>query len=305
MATDRRIGLLLLAPVVAALVFSWTRLLGELDDTPRDEDYVAARQVLEENGFDRTTDALVILPPWSLRPLTVLGDLEPISGDDIAGQPLHRYARLWALVEPDADEERAPLVARRGEPAFGRRVGRLVVERYDLPPPSVLFDPSAHLADARIRVRCLDCAAGADEPVTCDVPVKGGVSCGREGWQRVTRQWLLVSENGDRAVWSHPPAAGRRLEIEWSDVPLGDSVVVRAGFTRDGADRAAAPVRLRVLVDGEVVGTVTRKPAFSFHADVVDTSRFAGRRGTLAFYIDTDDNGASYFAWDATVVRSP
>lgn len=302
MGTDRRIGVLLLLPVMAAVVFSWTRLVSEMDDVPRDEDYVAARRVLEEAGFEPGQDALVILPPWSLRPLAVLGDLEPISGDDIADQPLHRYARLWALVEPDAEEERDPLVARRGEPAWSERVGRVVVERYDLPPPSVLYDLSAHLEDAHIRVSCERCA---EAPVACDVPMRGGVSCGREGWQRVTREWLLVSENADRAVFSHPPAPGRRLEIEWSDVPLGDSVVVRAGFTRDGADRAQAPVRLRVVVDGEVVGEVTRRPAFSFHADVVDTSRFSGRRGTLAFVIDSDDNGASYFAWDATVVRAP
>lgn len=296
MIRDRRIGLLLALPVLAAIVFSWTRLVLELGDVPRDEDYVAARRVLLDEGFDGTKDALVLLPPWSLRPLQVMGDLDPISGDDIADKPLHRWARLWAVVEPDAEKEHDPLVARRGHPSWTKPVGRLVVERFDLPAPSVLYDLRAHLADAKVAL----VHDGAAEP--CTRPVRGGVSCGKEGWQRVTREWLLVSENADDAVWSHPPPAGDRLEIEWTNVPLGHAVVVQAGFTRDGADKARAPVRLRVLVNGELAGTVTRKPAFAFHTDVVDTSRFAGSTGTLTFAVDTDDNSSAHFAWDATVV---
>jgi hypothetical protein len=297
---DRRIGILLLAPLALAIAFSWARLFAELDDVPRDEDYLTARRLLEEHGFDEVRDALVILPAWSLRPLTVMGDLDPLSGDAIAARPLHRWARLWAIVEPDAERDRAALVSRRGAPGLTLASGRLTIERFDLPPPSVVYDLSGRLAEARVAVVSDGVAGGGRTP--CAIPIRDGVSCGREGWLRVQRQWLLVSENGDRAVWSHPPAPGERLEIEWSDVPIGESIVVRAGFTRDGADRARAPVRLRVLVDGELAGTVTRKPAFSFHADVVDTERFAGRRATVTFAIDAGENGAAFFAWDATVL---
>lgn len=298
-------GLLLLAPLLAAVAFSWTRIIAETDDVPRDADYLAARQILDDpripgGPFDRSRDALVILPPWSLRPLMVLGDLAPVTGDAIADRPMHRWARLWAIVEPDADAERGALIARRGPPTFSREAGRLAVERWDLPPPSVSYDLAARLSDASVRV------AGGEGDVPCDQPVRRGDvvgwSCAQAGL-RVTRERLLVSENADDAVWAAPPPAGARLEITWPNVPVGSAIVVTAGFTREGADKAKAPVRLRVLIDGELAGTVQRKPAFLFATDVVDTARFAGRSAAVVFAIDSEDNTAAQFAFDAMVVR--
>ncbi len=301
--THRRLGIVLASPLLLALAFSWVRLAGALFDVPSDEDYVVARKILDEAGFDRQRDALVILPPWSLRPLKTVGDLDPISGDDIAHRPLHRYARLWALVEPGAERDHRTLVERRGAPAFSRKAGRVTVERFDLPAPSVVYDLREHIGDASVRI-----VDDSDVAEPCTIPIDGGVSCGREPWQRVNRAWLLVSENADDAVWSHPPPRGKRLEISWKDVPIGSAVVVQAGFLREGADAAKAAVRLRVLVDGEVAGTVIRKPealggTFSFYADVVSTAQFQGRTATLTFVVDTDDNASAHFAWDATVVR--
>jgi hypothetical protein len=290
---ERRLGLVLLAPLIAALVFSYVRLIAALDDVPADDDYVQARAILERQGFQRGDDALVILPPWSLRPLTVVGDLDPISGDALAEQPLHRYARLFALVEPGAEPMLASLRARRGAPAAVERAGRVRIERYDLPGPRAGYDFRAKIEDAEVRV----------DGALCDRRVRGGFACDpREAWQRVTREWLLVSENADLAVWSHPPSRGKKLQIAWRAVPMGSQIVIRAGHTRDGAARARAPVRLAVWVDGERVDVVVRKPRFSFDTDIIDTHRFAGRIADVTFEIDTDDNSGNQFAWDAYVV---
>jgi hypothetical protein len=303
---------LLLVPLAAAVVFSWVRLIAEPFDVPRDDDYVRASALLRSEGFDRARDALVILPPWSLRPLTHVADLDPLSGDAIADRPLHRWARLWALVEPDADQERNALLARRGPPSWSRAVGRVVVERWDLPPPSVSYDLAARLVDARVRVVGGDDAATecSRAPGALD-PNEAWWRCGDAHRQRVRREWLHVSENADLAIYAHPPARGARLELSWDGVPVGQSVVVTAGFTRDGADPATgakAPVRVRVLVDGELAGTVSRARAFLFATDVVDTARFAGRTATVTLAIDSegsDDNAAAHFALDAYVVGAP
>lgn len=285
--------------LVAAVVFSWARLIAESNDVPRDEDYVAARQILDTEGFDRDRDALVILPPWSLRPLVAVGDLEPICGDAIADRPMHRWARLWAIVEPDADDPRQALVARRGPPAFSREAGRVVIERWDLPAPSVTYDLAAHLADASVRVVgdgvSNDCVRRSD--------ARGGWTC--PGAQRVTREHLLVTDNADLAVMAAPPTAGSRLEIAWPSVLAGSDVIVTAGFTRDGADKAKVPVRLRVLIDGELAGMVVRSPALLFATDVIDTAGFVGRTVSVTFAIDSDDNNAAPFAFDAYVVNAP
>lgn len=287
--TDRGVAVVLLAPVLLALAWSWPKLIAAPLHVPRDEDYVAARRHLEDQGFDRGRDALAIMPPWSLRPLTALGDLEPIAGDGLAEQPLHRYARLFVLVEPDADEAHQALVRRLGPPAARAEAGRVVVERFDLPAPTVRFDLRAHLPEAEVIL--------GGKP--CLQPARGGVSCGGEWWRRVTREWLLVSENADDAVWSHPPPRGQDLEIVWPRVAMGDLLVVRAGFTREGADQAQAPVRLSVFVDGERVGQVVREPAFAFTTTELDTSVYSGRMAALRMVIDTEDNTGARFAWDA------
>lgn len=290
--TDRAAATALVAPLLAALVFSWLRLLGAGCHVPEEADYLAALRALEGQGFARGRDALAVLPAWSLRPLRVLGDLDPISGDALADQPLERYARLFVLLEPDGEQAFASVRARHGEPAAMERFGRVQLARWDLPAPSVRYDFRARVADATVTM-------GA---APCDREVRGGVSCGGEPWRRVTREWLLVSENADDAVWSHPPPRGERLEIAWDAVPLGDTLVVRAGFTREGADQARAPVRMRVLADDVELGVVVRAPAFAFAVSRIDTRAVAGRVARVRFLIDTDDNNGARFAWDAFAV---
>ncbi|MBI1945912.1 MAG: hypothetical protein HYS27_09460 [Deltaproteobacteria bacterium] len=290
--TDRAVATALLAPLLLALALSWSRLLGAGCHVPHDGDYFEARRVLEAQRFTRGTDALAVLPPWSLRPFTVLGDLEPISGDALADQPLQRYARLFVLVEPDAEDDHDALVARLGAPAAVEQVGRVVVERWDLPPPSVTFDFRARLAEATVTL-------GRER---CDQPVRGGVGCGGDRRLRVTREWLLVSENADDAVWSRPPPRGQTLEIAWDAVPLGEALLVRAGFTRDGADRARAPVRVTVWADDVEVGRVVREPAFAFTTSRLDTHALLGTSARVRFVVDTDDAEGADFAWDAIAV---
>ncbi|MCC7073263.1 MAG: hypothetical protein IT383_18230 [Deltaproteobacteria bacterium] len=290
--SDRAAATALIAPLVAALLFSWLRLLGAGCHVPDDADYQAARRVLEGQGFTPTTDALAVLPPWSLRPLTVLGDLDPISGDALAEQPLERYARLFVLLEPDGDDAFAAVCARHGEPVALERAGRVAVARWDLPPPSVRFDFRAHLAEATVTMG----------DAACEREVRGGHGCGGESWRRVTREWLMVSENADDAVWSHPPPRGETLAIAWDAVPLGDTLVVRAGFTREGADQARAPVRMRVFADDVELGQVTRAPAFAFIVTRLDTRAFVGTQARVRFVIDTEDNDGARFAWDAIAI---
>jgi hypothetical protein len=227
-----------------------------------------------------------------------MGDLDPISSDHLDERPLQRHARLFVLVEPDADDAHSALVKRLGAPTWSTQVGRVVVERFDLHQPPVTFDFRAHLLDAHVRV---DGRNGSS--VVCDIPMQRGLRCrSRPEWLRVQRQWLLVSENADDVVWSHPPPRGERLVLAWDDVPMGDGIVVRAGHTREGADQAKAPVRLHVLVNDEEAGVVTRAPKFHFASDVIDTHRWSGTNARVSFAIETDDDGANHFAWDATAI---
>lgn len=285
----------LLLPVLAAGLFSLTRIALESDDVPADEDYAAAALVIDGWGFDEARDAVTVLPPWSLRPLKVLKKYRPISGDDLAMRPLDRYARLFVVVEPDAEPHLGPLLARLGAPSASEERGRVEVLRFDLGSKRARYDFAAELKAARVVVR------GQEDDVTvCDRPTKGGLACrGAKGWQRVTREHLLVSENGQQVVWSHPPPPGKVLEMTWDDVPLSDVLVFSGGHTRAGSDAARAAVDVEVLVDGEPLASLRYPPRFGFEATRLDTKRFAGQKKTVTFRVSSDDHGKNHWAFDA------
>lgn len=293
-AADRLWAAGLLLPVVAAGIFSLARIALESDDVPHDEDYVEAAAVIEQWGFAED-DALSVLPPWSLRPHKVLKRFSPISGDALASRPLERYARLFVVVEPDAEPYLRPLVQRLGAPAASERRGRVEVLRFDLAQKSVVFDFADELRKAEIVVRRAE-----GETTACDRPTKGGLACrGGKTWQRVTREHLIVSENSQHVVWAHPPARGEVLEMTWRDVPLSDVLVFAGGHTRSGADAARANVDVEVLIGGEPLAELTYPPRFSFDATRLDTTRFRGQQQDVTFRVSTDNHGKNHWAFDA------
>ena len=162
------------------------------------------------------------------------------------------------------------------------------------------YDFRAGIADAAVRVE----GTNGEPSVACTLPtgrrfVHGAVCPG--GTVRATREWSLVSENADDAIFAHPPPRGQSLTVTFSNVPLGQAIVVRAGHTRSGADRAQAPVYLRVRVGDAVVGDVERAPAFAFRTDVIDTMAWQGQTKTVQFELSTQNDVGQDFAFDAFV----
>jgi hypothetical protein len=294
---DGVVAAALLLPVVAGAIFSLARLSAEGGQVPRDVDYQAAAAQLEAEGFDVEQDALAVLPPWSLRPLVHTKRFSPIGSDALAERPLHRWRRLFALVEPDAAPHLDPLIAKIGAPASEQRYGVVRLLRWDLTGPRATFDFRARLRDAKVRI-----TRDGSEAVACDGWNGREWRCpGRKRWERVESAWHLVSENGQRVVWSHPPGRGEAWEISWDDVPLGDGVVLRAGHTRDGADGAGGPVVVEVWLDDEQVGEATIPPRFDFRSYVFDTPAKKGAKGRVTVRIHADAPGRQHFAWDGWV----
>lgn len=296
---DRAWAVGLLAPVVLAGLFSLVRIALETDDVPRDEDYAAAAAVVEGWGFDTRTDAVAVLPPWSLRAHQALKGFEPISGDALHERPLERYVRLFVVVEPDPGRILGLLEERLGAPAARERRGRVEVLRFDLGERRVVYDFAAELASAEVVV-----TDDGAEVMRCDRPTRRGFACsGGKAWQRVTREHLLVSENSQLAVWAHPPPDGQVLELHWRDVPLGDVLVFSAGHTRAGADDARAPVEVEVVVGEEVLATLSYPPRFSFEATRLPTPKLAGERRDVTFRVHTEHSGKNHWAFDAFTAK--
>jgi hypothetical protein len=292
---DRLWAAALLLPLVFGGLFSLARFTLEGHDVPRDEDYEAAAAVVRGWGFVSGEDALAVLPAWSLRPHKVLKAFAPIASDGLAAQPLERYGRLFVVVEPDAGRYTRPLTARLGAPAAEEQRGRVRVLRFDLGGPRVRYDFSARLADAEISI-----LRGDEVLSRCDLAAPGGRRCaGRKPWMRVTREWLHVSENGQPAVWAHPPPAGEVLSLTWRQVPLAEHIVFRGGHTRSGSESALAAIHVEVRVDGEVLEILRFPPRFSFELSRVDTGRFSGKTADVSFLVRSENDGKNHWAFDA------
>lgn len=302
---DGLLALLLLGPVILGSVFSLGALTLETRDVPRDEDYRPLAEALRQSGFDPKVDRLAILPAWSLRPLVTLKAFPWISGDHLWERPLHRVRDLYVVKEPDGE---GALHALRGRLGVGERLapaesfptGRVELYRFETGGRTVKDDLGERIHGAEVRL------VKGTETTTCTTRRANGWGCpGRKDWQRVTRQRLLVSENGEVALWAHPAPAGEVLEVTWPDAQLGDVLVVEAGPTRTGASWGKAPVRVRVMVGGELVASFERDQTFRYRAELIDTSRVAGTTAPVTVAIDTRDNGKNHFAFDVYTASAP
>ncbi len=325
-------GVLLVVPTVLAALGALLFDLRESADRPTDDDLAAAAATVR--GAITDDDAIVVAPPWSLRPLIPLGPLaaraRPADGPWDA-LTAGRFARVFVIAEPDAE----PWLADRPLLTDAHQLGRyhdtvvLLIDSH-----VARFDARAQLGSAVVSLGDTDVAASAVVCTAITRGVNGGVRCaGQPSFVRVAREWALVTENGADVVFAHPPPAGQYLEVAFSDVELGNELVVAAGHTRVGAERAdpvEGAVRVVVAVDDVVVATLVRRPSFfvephrralknvfvnadnnagrvadlddsehGFRVDHVDTTAFSGPGRRLTFSISTDAEANNDFAFDA------
>lgn len=337
-------GLLLLAPMVVAGVVAGALAIADRvrPDRPGDLTLAAAADTVRQAVRTSTRSpaehdtVVVVAPPWSMRPLQALGSLAartiPADGAwDVLVDG--RFRRVVVVAEADAAPwlDR-PLMA-RARPLSHHAIDGGPIDVLVIDGAAARFDARSALDTASIRV-----VDAADDAAPCERRGRGvgaGFRCVGAPAVRVQREWALVSENGADVVFASPPPAGRRLEITYADVELGDVLVVAAGHTRFGSERAD-PVRgavtVDVVVDDDVVATLVRRPSFfvephrrglrerfvnatangnrvadiavtdrGFHAERLDTARFAAGTHRLAFVIRTDDDSNNHFAFDAFV----
>ncbi|MBM4282018.1 MAG: hypothetical protein FJ137_15085 [Deltaproteobacteria bacterium] len=299
---------LLLLPLACAVVASLALLVAEADDVPADDDLAAAcAHAARAAGDD---GAIVVLPPWTLRPLAALGPAAArvVGGDGPAAALLPgRFPRVVAVVEPDAAPW-LPALAGLGAPRSAQRFGAVDVLVFDGGGPA-RFDLLTALPGARVDVDGRPCTTPLERGA-----VRGHGCEGDDAGLRVTREHALVSESGRLVVRVPEPRPGARVALRFDDVALGDTLVVAAGHTRAGAERGRAMI-VDVVVDDAVVASLRRAPSFfvepsraalraafvrppaedgeGFRATVIDTRRLGGGAHRLALVVRAAaDDGA-------------
>ncbi len=281
----------MLGPVALAALFAVVRLGLETADVPADDAYPALYAALAADGFDAGQDAIAVFPAWSLR-AWVDAPVRPISSDVLSEDDLLRYRRVYLVVEPDPSDEHERFVAQRGPGELVHEGGRLRLVRYALSGPRVVYDFREHLQDAVIEIQ----DRSGETQVVCTDVIALGVHCdGRKEWQRLTREWRLVTENGREVMWAHPPKKPERLVVKYPGAGA-QTLSVGWGFTRTGSEKKDAPVHFTVRVGDEVVLDESVPRAFRFRQKTVR----AAQPGPVTFEIWAEQSNArAHFTFDA------
>jgi hypothetical protein len=289
---------LVVLPLLTSAVVDLVLLAREQGHVPLEAEYLTVRDAVLKDGFALSTDVIAVLPAWSLRPHVALKEIPMITGDLLWEQPFDRFRRVYILTERDGEDALERVRAASQPMTRVMETRAIALWRVDVGGPFVTTDFSRDLARADVRI------VDAEDSVltTCAEPVRGGFRCsGRKPWQRVTRERALVTENGDDVVWAHAPPKGEIVEVRYTDVTLGDSVVLRAGHTRTGADKARAPVDIEVRFENVTLFQRSVSPLFHFATDRIDTRAQKGTRGMLTLRIRTVDESSQHFAFDGFV----
>ncbi len=253
----------------------------------------------------REDDLVVAAPEWADPVLReAAGDLVDLAG---AGRSdTAAYARLWVV---SIRGHRAPETP-EGPPEASQDFGRVRVERWLLPAPSVLYDFVEHVGDARVSRR----ERGADVPcrrVTSMGQTQGGLSNGPiEGAPRHLcdpgRDWLWVGATttmdlelrGRRCVSQHPQGP-EPIVTSYDEVPLGEAVVLHGGLWwererwRNGGD-----VEVVIRLDGEEIGRATHHDGDGWkrmEASIPEERR--GGRGTVSVEVSAESPDLRAFCW--------
>ena len=290
----------------AVLAIGLVEILGqvviEARVAPRTEWQEALAGVREEW---REGDAIVVAPLWA-DPL-----LREAAGDLVdramAGHSdLAAYDRLWVVSIRGHRSDEAP----EGAPELTRDVGRVRVERWDLPTPSVLYDFVAHVGEAHVTRR----ANGQDlacRTVSSMGSTQGGLSNGPiEGAPRhlcdPSQPWLWVGATttmdlelrGRHCVSQHAQGSDP-ITTSYDDVPLGRAIVLFGGVWwererwRNGGD-----VEVVVRLDGEEIGRMTHHDGDGWkRMEAAVPEARVGTRGRVSVDVMAADPMFRAFCW--------
>jgi hypothetical protein len=289
-AAARRAGsLAVLSIVLLALVETAVALIAPGRAPTQADWHEAARQV--RAGF-QPGDLVVTAPAWADQILRVhLGDLIP---DDVAGRlDDDRFGRVWEISQRGASAPEAG----RGTVVLQRQIGRLTLRRVERAPETVDYDFVARWADAKVSRRDT-----FGPGVTCRNTGER-IQCPDVGYNFVRRQIVEV-DTRLRAALLAQPVPNAAVVVEFSQVPLGRSLVLGAGLHNVWMRKeAAGPVDIRVVVGDRIDVTYTIRNEDGWKRERIDTSELARQIVPVRFEITSPSPYARHFAFAAEARR--
>jgi len=237
-------------------------------------------------------DLVVFAPAWADQiGRAHLGDVVSV---EMAGRSdADRYARVWevSIRSARAPETTAAHLAR------ATQHGKVRVALYDKPAAPLIWDFTAHADEARVTQTS---GPGRMSATPCYGDVTNGWRC---AGSRVERRTLEIDYRPRRGLLV--PADGSRVtDVGFTEVPLGDTLVVYAGihdyYARKNADGL---VDFAVTIDGQERLRARVGNADGWRRFDIDTRRFAGTRHTVSFAVSAANPAWRNFGFHAEARR--
>lgn len=309
--------MLLVIVALSALTETVAHFL-EVARVPAPADYVDALAFVHTEWQEH--DAITSAPRWNDPNVrAAAGDLVD---DRMAGRSdLAAYARLWQISIRGARADDAPPEA----PTLSQLFGRVRVERWDLPAPTVTYDFTDHVAEAQAYRQ----NGGADETTCRTIASRGAAPGGLAAGPQTTPHhfecgsfsepwlWVGATVNEDlelrprRSIYQHPVEGGT-ISLVFDDVPLGDAIVLYSGVwweferTRDGAPITMV-IRVRSGDEGwEEIGRSVHHDGDGWarmEASIPEARR--GAHGSVRFEVSAEGAYHRSYSWQATMRRGP
>jgi len=273
--------------------------------TPSDESWNAAAAFVRERY--QTSDRIVGAPAW-VDPIVrnQLGDLLSLrmaAPPDTAG-----IDRVWELSIRDARG--------RDEPAaLEQEFDGVHVRMWSLPGDELIYDFVQEISSAKVEL------VGADRSKACPWvaarQAPGGLERGpmtpRERFVCDPRRpWLWVGATvladlelePRRCIWQHP-AGPDPVRVTFTDVPLGDRLLIRGGIDYQAERRRAhAPVTLRVFINDRMAAELVHEDGDGWSGLEIDTSELPRDPAIVRFETTADDPTSRLFCWSASSVKT-
>ncbi len=292
------------AIVVISGLFTFLILHWSLDTTPRRTDWERALLEVKERGFNKNSDAVVVV-------LSPTDDNRPRNTDITVFQMEHpethgfwRYRRVWILAEPGR-ADKGSLSPRRyhvGQASVSKDSPwqqAVQIQRIDFTEP---LERRMNLLDNIGRAEVWMETGGGDH--LCIRENSRRFDCANNEWNFVGPEGKTFNDTWRKAIWAHP--AAKALVIRFADVELGERLSLETGLTDSAAElRDGASVWVDILINGKRVAVIEQKNVPGWHLHGVNTQPFSGQRIALQFRIHSTNPGRRHFLFDGDILVKP
>jgi len=272
--------------------------------TPSDESWEAASAFVRARY--QPSDRIVAAPAWA-DPIvrSQLGDLHSLrmaAPPDSAG-----IDRLWELSVRGASSRDEP-------PVLEEDFDGVRVRMWSSPSDELIYDFVEEIAGAEVELVIANRSQACPWRAARQAP--GGLERGpmtpRERFVcDVRRPWLWVGATilsdlelqARRCIWQHP-AGSDPVRVTFTDVPLGDRLLVHGGIDYQAERRRVhAPVTLRVWIDDRLAAELVHEDGDGWSGFEIDTSELGLERATVRFESTAENPDARRFCWSASATR--